>query len=130
MRLQICPKWAIDWDGQCLTLIHFTVITGEGKGASKTKAENIGKLRENLIGYYGSNLRQVLMAYVSRAALEGDGVTDVAGLLTRLDQIEDTLKKMNIPNARQLPVEQPAEKPAATPDLAEQPKPALSPLDV
>lgn len=126
MRLQITPTWAIDWDGQCLTLIHLTVITGEGKGAKKTKAENIGKLRENLIGYYGTNLKQVLMAYVSRAALEGEGTVDVSGLLNKLDQIEDTLKKMNIPNARQLPIEQPAAAPAPV----EQPKPALSPLDL
>lgn len=117
MRLQITPTWAIDWDGQCLTLIHLTVITGEGKGAKKTKAENIGKLRENLIGYYGTNLKMVLMAYVSRAALEGEGTVDVSGLLYRLDQIEATLTKMTIPNARQLPVDPPAAAviPAASP---------------
>jgi hypothetical protein len=71
------------------------MITGEGKGAKKTKAENIGKMRETLCGYYGTNLRQVLMAYVGKAALEGDGTVDVTGLIARLDDIEYTLKNLN-----------------------------------
>ncbi|MFA6132404.1 MAG: hypothetical protein WC869_00155 [Phycisphaerae bacterium] len=117
MRLQIDPNWAIDWDGQCLTLIHFTVITGEGKGAKKTKAENIGKMRENLLGYYGSNLKQVLMAYVTKSVLEGDGTVDVAGLLYKLDQIEDTIKKLNLSTEDMVETPAPADPPAvpATP---------------
>lgn len=124
MRLQICPNWAIDWDGQCYTLIHFTVITGEGKGAKKTKAENIGKMRENLLGYYGSNLKQVLFAYVSKAALEGDGTTDVAGLMHKLDQIEDTIAKLGKPTFVD------DVKPAEAPVAPEAPTPVLGALDL
>jgi len=129
MRLQICPAWAVDWDSQCYTLIHLTVITGEGKGAKKVKAENIGKMRENLVGYYGSNLKQALMAYVTKAALEGDGVTDVSGLLYKLDQIEATVAKLGKPTfADDAP--QAEATTTEAPVTEEPPKPAIAALDL
>lgn len=118
MRLQLDPSWAIDWDGQCYTLIHFTVITGEGKGAKKTKAENIGKLRENLCGYYGSNLRQVIGAYVSKAALEGDGTADISKLIDKLDQLDETIKNLKVAFVKDAP------------EPTETPKPAIAVLDL
>ncbi len=124
MRLQINEHWAVDWDGQCYTLIHFTVVTGEGKGAKKTKAENIGKLRENFCGYYGHNLKQALMGYTQKAALEGDGTVDVAGLMYRLDQIEDTIKKLHVGP----PLTEPTTPPDAPAAKTEEPKAAPADL--
>ena len=92
MRLQIDPHWAVDWDGSNLTLVHLTVITGEGKGARMTKAENIGKMRETNEGYYGKNLRAALQGYVERVTLAGEGTVDLTGLITKLQEIHATLK--------------------------------------
>jgi hypothetical protein len=124
VRLQIDKGWAVDWDGLNHTLIHLTVITGEGKGALKTKAENIGKLRETISGYFGSNLRHALMHYVTKSALEGEGTVDVSGLLAKLDQIEDVIKKLGKPAFTD------EVKPAEAPAEPEPTKPVLTALDL
>lgn len=126
MRLQLGPNWAIDWDGQCYHLIHFAVITGEGKGAFKVKAENIGKTKEVHCGYYGMNFRAALTGYLNKSMLEGDGTCDVAGLLARLDQLEATIKgapvpkqpeRQDAPEAEAAPAAEPA-APVAEPSTA------------
>lgn len=116
MRLQIDKNWAVDWDGQCYTLVRFSVITGEGKGALKTKAENIGKIRETSCGYHG-RLSSALLSYIDKAMLEGEGTTDINALMTRLSELESSINAIIDPH----------QKPLAKAAAPKQPKPEAKP---
>jgi hypothetical protein len=71
--LRISDEYLIDADDVGVTLVRETVITGEGRGASRTKAENIGKSRQQPVGYYAT-VEQALQAYVRKATAEAVAV--------------------------------------------------------
>lgn len=92
-RIDLDTNLSLDFDGRCITLIHKTVITGEGRGSHLIKKENIGKVREVDLGYYG-RIDHALMAYVSYAAASAN--PDTKAILTKLDEIGKMLEKFNV----------------------------------
>ena len=65
MRIPLDETYSIDFDGSCFQLLEKKVVTGEGRGAHKVKAENIGQTREQCLGYYG-NLSHALQGYLKQ----------------------------------------------------------------
>jgi len=65
LRITLDETYCIDFDGNCFQLLEKKVITGEGRGAKKVKAENIGQTREQCLGYYGK-LSDALMGYMKQ----------------------------------------------------------------
>lgn len=91
-RVDLDNDFAFDFDGRCITLIHKVVMTGEGRGAHKMKAENIGKVRDVECGHYG-RLDQALTAYVHRSAAASP---DVKAVLAKLEEIAINLKRFDV----------------------------------
>lgn len=87
MRLQLDPEWLIDCDDMSCQLIHLKTITAEGGGRGKhmVKAENIGKIREEGMGFYG-RLDQALQAYVVKSMQNLEGHKTAAELGTYMHQ--------------------------------------------
>lgn len=53
MIIKIANRYVIKGDSNSWDLYEL-VVTGEGKGAHKADPKNIGKIREAVIGYFGS----------------------------------------------------------------------------
>lgn len=60
MRYQIDPNWLVDCDDSSCQLLRLTVITGENARGKKPLPENLGKTREEGMGFY-ANLEQALV---------------------------------------------------------------------
>lgn len=91
--IDLDQDYSLNFDGRCITLIHKTVITGEGRGAHLIKKENIGKVREVELGYYG-RIDQALSAYISYAAASAN--PDAKAILVKLDEIGKMLEKFKV----------------------------------
>jgi hypothetical protein len=92
-RTEIDNDFAFEHDGRCITLLQKVIMTGEGRGAHKMKAENIGKSRDVECGHYG-RLDQALMAYVSRSGAAAS--PDVKAVLAKLVDIEKNLERFKV----------------------------------
>ena len=86
MRLQIDPEWLIDADELSVNLVHLRTITGDNARGRAPKAENIGKQREEVVGFYGS-IEQALRAYMAKRA-QGSDATTAEGLIKLLQEGE------------------------------------------
>jgi len=64
MKINIDEQWCLDCDTDCVQLL-FKVITGAGPKSKPTKEENIGKVRYDQHGYYGT-VEQALKAYLTK----------------------------------------------------------------
>ena len=72
MRYQIDPDWLVDCDGTSCQLIRLRTITGENARGKKPSAENIGKQREEGMGFY-ANLEQALAhGYLTKRVQEAE----------------------------------------------------------
>lgn len=90
MRYQIDPDWLIDCDDSSCQLIRLRTITGENARGKKPSPENIGKQREEGMGFY-ANLEQALVhgylvKSVQTSAAQGPG-SDHAQALAVIQEI-------------------------------------------
>jgi hypothetical protein len=65
MRLLLDPEWIIDCDNLSCNLIRLRTISAEGAAGRAPKEENIGKQREEIVGFYGT-LQQAATAYLEK----------------------------------------------------------------
>lgn len=85
MRIQLDPEWLIDCDDSSCQLIRLRTITGEGGRGKAVKAENIGKVREEGMGFYG-RLDHALQAYLIKSMQNLEGHKTAAELGTYMHQ--------------------------------------------
>lgn len=92
MRYQINPDWIVDCDDTSCQLIRLRTITGENARGKKPSPENIGKQREEGMGFY-ANLEQALVhgylikrVQVAEPRGEGPG-SDHAAALQVIEEI-------------------------------------------
>ncbi len=91
-RIELDDDFAITFDGRCISLINKVIMTGEGRGSHRMKAENIGKKRDVDAGHYG-RLDQALSAYISKSTA---ACSDVKSMAANLDRIEKSLERFHV----------------------------------
>jgi len=64
--IRINESWAIKTDDNCTMLMRVKIITGD-RAVRIVKPENIGKEREQVVGYY-ANIVQALEAFLEKAS--------------------------------------------------------------
>lgn len=85
MRLQLDPEWAIECDDSSCQLIRIRTITGDNVRGKQAKAENIGKTRDEGMGFYG-RLDHALQAYIAKKVQSQEGNKTAAELGTYMHQ--------------------------------------------
>jgi flagellin-specific chaperone FliS len=64
--IRINESWAIKTEENCTMLMRARIVTGDRAG-QVVKPENIGKAREQVVGYY-ANIVQALEAFLEKAS--------------------------------------------------------------
>ena len=81
--LRINDVYGIRTDDNCCTLVRLRTITGENARGKAPKVENLGKVREEVVGYYGT-LIQAIQAFFERATREEADASNAS-----LDQLKE-----------------------------------------
>ncbi len=92
MRIQIDPEWLVDCDETCCQLIRLVTITGNNARGKQPKPENIGKIREEGNGFYGS-LEQAIQGYLKKR-LQGSECSTAEQILAHLRQSEQAVREL------------------------------------
>lgn len=90
MRLPLDNEWLVDCDEASCQLIRLVMITGESTRGRQAKPENIGKMREEGNGFFGT-LDQALMGYLYKRA-QGSTATTATELLANIRQSEHSIR--------------------------------------
>lgn len=81
--IRINASWGVRTDDNCCSLIRIRTV-GEGERGRAAKTENLGKEREQVVGYY-ANLVQSLQAFLDKASREeADTQSLVIGQLVQI----------------------------------------------
>ncbi len=84
MRIQLDPEWLIDGDALSVNLIQLKTVTGDNAKGRAPKPENIGKIREETFGFYGT-VQQACLAYL-KARQNGSACTTAEELIALTEQ--------------------------------------------
>lgn len=74
MRIHLDPEWLIDGDENSVNLVRLRTVSGDNARGRAPKAENIGKQREEVVGFYGS-VQQACVGYMSKRMQGSDATT-------------------------------------------------------
>lgn len=79
MRIKLDDEWLIDADEMSCNLIRLRTITGENTRGRAANPENIGKQREEVVGFYGT-LAQACQGYLNKR-MQGSTATTAEQLI-------------------------------------------------
>jgi hypothetical protein len=106
MRIEITKDLLLEYDGTCYTVSKRGVVTGESTRGRKAKPENIGKITENVLGYYPT-LAQALTRVRDMSLTGTETIDALMARLAASDQaIRETAERINhdTPHLPDLPV--------------------------
>lgn len=74
MRIKLDDEWVIDGDTLSVNLLRLRTITGDNARGRAANPENIGKQREEIVGFYGT-IAQACQAYLNKRLQGSDSTT-------------------------------------------------------
>lgn len=89
MRLRI-GNYGIHSDSTCFTFVKYVVITGQKTKGREAKKENIGKEREQAIGYY-AKMQDALKAWLQQELLDSDEMS-LEQLVEFIDELDSKIE--------------------------------------
>jgi hypothetical protein len=84
MRIHLDNEWLLDGDELSVNLVRLRTVSGDNARGRAPNPENIGKVREEVVGFYGS-MAQACQAYMNKR-VQGSDATTAEQIISLVEQ--------------------------------------------